>query len=469
MKGWYSANRSLVLDSLIIMWRDIARSITIGLFFIVFIHAVLFIVKTCIVSPPLDDSFLTTQQHGKGDKNAVAVITGGCSGIGLETGVQLYKALHMDIVLGCRNVEVAMAICYHINDNNNNNNNNSDSNNVHKNKCYAPGPLDLSSFRSVREFASLITHLPGKIPTVLVLNAGIRHNSFNLTEDGIESHYQINHLSHFLLVNLLLPTMNTGTAEEIRIIHVSSSAHYYGVIDRKVYGENVDINIHEKEISPFIEHKLQVIKRRKCLSDDDSSNYDGAYKGDCGSDIDSIKSISRGNDLFSEIQNKRLEGVYGDTKLMQVLFSDELQRRFDSNLNNKPNRPVEGEESGVRALIKDRRFKSMSVHPGFVNSNMGHEDTRWMQILLVLLRPFLGRNLFEGSLGVLYAVASPDMKGGEYINNCKVTPALSRNNMDVMKSDTLPAGSEPDIGRFLWDMSAKLCGLSATLEYDEES
>ena len=157
---------------------------------------------------------------------------------------------------------------------------------------------------------------------------------------------------------------------------------------------------------------------------------------------------------------------------MQVLFSDELQKRFDSNLNQKYNRPIDLKEEQSKianSLIKRKNFKSIAVHPGFVNSNMGHEDSRWMQTALVIARPFLARNLFEGSVSTLFAALSPKLHGGEYIDNCEVKLALPRNDMDLKGIDSmLPPGSEPDIARFLWDISAKLCGLSITLEYDEE-
>jgi NAD(P)-dependent dehydrogenase (short-subunit alcohol dehydrogenase family) len=56
---------------------------------------------------------------------------------------------------------------------------------------------------------------------------------YKLTVDSLESHFQINYLSHFLLINLLLPSMKA--AAEVsgvtgRIVNVSSSAQY----DRKV-------------------------------------------------------------------------------------------------------------------------------------------------------------------------------------------------------------------------------------------
>lgn len=46
-------------------------------------------------------------------------------------------------------------------------------------------------------------------------------------EDGFESHWTINYLSHFLLTELLLPTLITTGSQNAnsRIVNVSSCAH----------------------------------------------------------------------------------------------------------------------------------------------------------------------------------------------------------------------------------------------------
>ena len=52
-----------------------------------------------------------------------------------------------------------------------------------------------------------------------------------MTEDGNESHFQVNHLSHFLLTLELLPIMlDTATSTgDCRIVIVSSKACYSGL------------------------------------------------------------------------------------------------------------------------------------------------------------------------------------------------------------------------------------------------
>jgi len=59
---------------------------------------------------------------------------------------------------------------------------------------------------------------------------------YKLSVDGLESQFQVNYLGHFLLSNLLLPTLNESGSptKHARIVNVSSCAHYGG--------ENIDFD-----------------------------------------------------------------------------------------------------------------------------------------------------------------------------------------------------------------------------------
>lgn len=63
----------------------------------------------------------------------------------------------------------------------------------------------------------------------LINNAGIMAVPFALTRDGIESQFQTNYLSHWLLTHHLLPVLQeTATRSgpgEVRIVNVSSDGH----------------------------------------------------------------------------------------------------------------------------------------------------------------------------------------------------------------------------------------------------
>lgn len=88
--------------------------------------------------------------------------------------------------------------------------------------------LDLSSFSSlisfVRKFFSSGRHL-----NILINNAGQMYSPFRVTKDGYESHWEINYLSHCLLVALLLPKLEETARTcliKSRIINVASSTHF---------------------------------------------------------------------------------------------------------------------------------------------------------------------------------------------------------------------------------------------------
>lgn len=65
--------------------------------------------------------------------------------------------------------------------------------------------IDLSSFKSVREFAAEVNATENRLD-ILVNNAGAGALGQKVTEDGLPIVIQINYFSHFLLTNLLLGT-----------------------------------------------------------------------------------------------------------------------------------------------------------------------------------------------------------------------------------------------------------------------
>ena len=87
--------------------------------------------------------------------------------------------------------------------------------------------LDLSSLASVRACAAAIE---ADLPAVdlLVNNAGIMMTPARRTVDGFELQLGTNHLGHFALTGLLLPSL--GRAAGPRVVTVSSIEHKPGVI-----------------------------------------------------------------------------------------------------------------------------------------------------------------------------------------------------------------------------------------------
>lgn len=135
-----------------------------------------------------------------------AIVTGANSGLGLHTARELARA-GARVVLACRDVDKGMRAAAQIGER------------------AQVERLDLASLRSVRAFAARIS---GPID-LLVNNAGVMAPPRRLTEDGFESQFGINHLGHFALTGLLLPSLLT--AAEPRVVTVSSGAHRIGRIN----------------------------------------------------------------------------------------------------------------------------------------------------------------------------------------------------------------------------------------------
>jgi NAD(P)-dependent dehydrogenase (short-subunit alcohol dehydrogenase family) len=85
--------------------------------------------------------------------------------------------------------------------------------------------VDLSLMASVRALAAELRHRHERID-VLANNAGALFTSRKLTSEGLERTFALNHLSPFLLTNLLLDRLGGG-----RVITTASDAHTGGRLD----------------------------------------------------------------------------------------------------------------------------------------------------------------------------------------------------------------------------------------------
>jgi retinol dehydrogenase 12 len=140
----------------------------------------------------------------------VAMITGGNSGIGFATANKL-SAKGFCVILASRNQQASAKAIARIHT-------------VNPNAIVESIPLDLSSFESVRQCASVFQARNYPLH-ILINNAGGsvpgRHASF--TVDGFEMTFGTNHLGHFLLTNLLLEDLKRSAPA--RVITVSSELH----------------------------------------------------------------------------------------------------------------------------------------------------------------------------------------------------------------------------------------------------
>ncbi|KAM3183849.1 hypothetical protein ACTXT7_009554 [Hymenolepis weldensis] len=163
------------------------------------------------------------------------IITGANVGIGKETAAELARR-GATIIMACRNTEKAEAAKAEIIADYGIGRPTALTKNVVNSKIkqiitpvksqqFIIEKLDLSSFKSIREFVQRI-HDRGQKIDILINNAGVMYCPYMKTADGFEMQVGTNHLGHFLLTELLLPEMNAG-AKGTRIILISSLTHRY--------------------------------------------------------------------------------------------------------------------------------------------------------------------------------------------------------------------------------------------------
>jgi NAD(P)-dependent dehydrogenase (short-subunit alcohol dehydrogenase family) len=222
-------------------------------------------------------------------------------------------------------------------------------------------PLDLASFASVRDFAKQWSDTHDHLD-VLVNNAGLVLSSRRETVDGNEMTFQVNHLGPFLLTRLLREQLVAG--RDARIVNVSSDAHK-------------------------------------------SARH--------GLDFDDLQSTGR----------YRSFGVYGKTKLANILFTRELARRWD--------------DTGITAN---------AVHPGFVASSFGRDgDTGLLgKLVFPILKPF-ALSPAQGAQTQVYVASAAELAGitgGYWVKSAPATPST--------------AAQDDAAAARLWEVSEQLVG-----------
>ncbi len=135
------------------------------------------------------------------------VITGANTGIGRAAAAELARR-GADLVLACRSEERTRPILDAI-------------------RTQGAGhadfiELDLGDFASVRACGARIAGLARPVDR-LINNAGLAGHR-GVTKHGFELAFGTNHLGHFLLTMLLLPSLRA--AGRARVVNVSSQAHY---------------------------------------------------------------------------------------------------------------------------------------------------------------------------------------------------------------------------------------------------
>ena len=142
--------------------------------------------------------------HGK-----VVVVTGSNVGIGLETAVGV-AALGATTVLACRNTAKAEVAAKEVTQRTWNDD-------VHV------VPLDLADLASVKKAAEDVGSRWDGLD-VLVNNAGGTWSQRQLTAQGFEYTFGVNHLGHFYLTNLLLPRLRASAP--LCVVNLTSVGHH---------------------------------------------------------------------------------------------------------------------------------------------------------------------------------------------------------------------------------------------------
>ena len=135
----------------------------------------------------------------------VVIITGGNSGIGLET-VKVLSNKNATVILCCRSISKFQESVKRLSK---------------KNKLHFISPLDLADLNSIELFSNEFKKEFNRLD-ILINNAGVMNTPFEKTNQGIELQFGTNHLGHYALcgqlLNLLLKTNKS------RVVNVSSIA-----------------------------------------------------------------------------------------------------------------------------------------------------------------------------------------------------------------------------------------------------
>jgi NAD(P)-dependent dehydrogenase (short-subunit alcohol dehydrogenase family) len=228
--------------------------------------------------------------------------------------------------------------------------------------------LDLTSLDSVRKAADALRAAHPRID-LLINNAGVMYvPTRETTKDGFEMQFGTNHLGHFALTGQLLD--NILPVEGSRVVTVSSVGH------------RLLARIHFDD--PQLERKYNRVE------------------------------------------------AYGQSKLANLLFSYELQRRLKAK--------------GTPTI-------ALAAHPGF-------SDTELMRHLPGFIPDFVWRPFTQpadmGALPTLRAATDPAVQGGQYYGPDGIGEA--KGHPKVVQSSA--QSHNEDIQRRLWTMSEELTGVT---------
>lgn len=153
----------------------------------------------------------------------VAVVTGGYSGLGLETA-RVLAAAGAEVVVPARDLARAQAAVAGI-------------------ERLTLEPMDLIDPASIDAFAERVLARTPEIH-ILVDSAGVMANPLTRDARGHESQFATNHLGHFQLAARLWPGL--AAAKGARVVSVSSRGHHYSAVDFD------DLDFERRDYDPWI-------------------------------------------------------------------------------------------------------------------------------------------------------------------------------------------------------------------------
>ncbi len=151
-------------------------------------------------------------------KGRNAMVTGGASGLGLETACALASA-GANVTLAVRNLEQGSAAAAAIRQ-------------EFAGAAVSVAKLDLADLATVRQLAADWL-AGGKALDILINNAAIMACPLTRTAQGWEAQFATNHLGHFALTTALLPALKQAAKKsgDARVVCLSSSGHKIAGVD----------------------------------------------------------------------------------------------------------------------------------------------------------------------------------------------------------------------------------------------
>ncbi|KAK1703896.1 short-chain dehydrogenase [Colletotrichum lupini] len=237
--------------------------------------------------------------------------------------------------------------------------------------------LDLGSLESVREGAKAFLAKSDKL-NVIVNNAGVMACPKGKTVDGFETQFGTNHLGHFLLFQLLKSTLLASSTPTFnsRVISVSSSGHRGGRIQFEDF--NFD---HTVEYHPW--------------------------------------------------------AGYGQAKLANILFANELDRRY-----------------GARGL------HALSLMPGGIETPLQRHQPEITEMIKDPAVHKVMKSPAQGAATSVWAAVAKEWegKGGKYLEDCAEAEAV-KPDAGMLAPGYAPAAFDPEAEKRLWVESLKMVGL----------